>query len=241
MQQRRLDAEHARDTALSADATNRLLFSLLAHDLRSPLVLSRQMLDYVQQCTAEGMTPDATLLHDVQLRIDRNLRVIDGVLAAARAELDEGGAEAEQAAAGLRLLDELRQEALSFEAEATMRGKQIELTFDHADRTIAAREALVLRQVLAILVDNAVRYADAGPVRVHAHVAADDTLTLRVTDAGMNDATRVQSEGGAGLGLQLCTLLLSRAGGGLQVTNSAGATAVEAVLPLSAALPPGQG
>ena len=233
MQQRRLEAEQARDAAVAADSTNRLLFSLLAHDLRSPLVLSRQMLDYVQQCTDEGMTPDAILLHDVRLRIDRNLRVIDGVLAAARAEIVEG-ADAEPAGAVLQLQDEIRQEAASFDGEAAMRGKRIDVSLASIDRPIAAREALVMRQVLAILLDNAIRYANAGAITISARVSRDDTLTLRVSDPGASDAAKAQGEGGAGLGLQLCTLLLSRAGGGLNVVNNDGTTAVEAVLPLAA-------
>ena len=234
MQQRRLEAEQARDDAVAADSTNRLLFSLLAHDLRSPLVLSRQMLDYVQQCTDEGLTPDAVLLHDVRLRIDRNLRVIDGVLAAARAEIVEG-ADAEHSGAALQLQDEIRHEAASFDGEAAMRGKRIDVAFSSIDRAIAARDALVMRQVLAILIDNAIRYANAGAITISARVSGDDTLTLRVTDPGASDAVKVQGEGGAGLGLQLCTLLLSRAGGGLKVVNDDGATAVEAVLPLNTA------
>jgi signal transduction histidine kinase len=241
MQQRRLEAEQARDAAVSAGATNRLLFSLLAHDLRSPLVLSRQMLDYVQQCTDEGLTPDAALLQDVRLRIDRNLRVIDGVLTAARAEIDEDGADVEQSAGPTQVQDEIRQEAGSFEAEAAMRNKKIEVALDDIDRPIALREALVMRQVLAILIDNAIRYADAGVIRISARIVGDSTLALRVTDPGASEASRVQNEGGAGLGLQLCKLLLARAGGGLAVVNSDGSTAVEAVLRLrgtSTDLPP---
>ncbi|HLV24869.1 MAG TPA: hypothetical protein VKZ41_01050, partial [Gemmatimonadales bacterium] len=46
LQRRRLEAERARDAAVSAGNLNRILVALIAHDLRAPLVLADQALTY---------------------------------------------------------------------------------------------------------------------------------------------------------------------------------------------------
>jgi signal transduction histidine kinase len=234
LQQRRIEAERSRDAAVAAVDTNRLLFSLLAHDLRSPLVLSRQVFDYMQQCISEGRQPDTALLSDVRLRLDRNLRVLDGVLSAARAEVEGSDADIGDSGAVADTIPdlevEIRQEVDSFAAEADSRGKQFVMSLTGTQRPADAASALVLRQVLAILADNAIRYARPGEVRILARVTQEGMLLLSVSDPG--PSSEVSAGSGAGLGLQLCNLLLSRRGGGLRVEKSEESTVVEAWLPL---------
>lgn len=237
LQQRRLDAERVRDEALSASEMNRLLFALLAHDLRSPLQLSRQTFDYLQDTIAAGGSPDPELLRDVRARIDRNLRAVDGVLAAARAGLGEGMPVDESAGRRASIADEITQEVLSFQHEAELRGKRILLDVAESAAT-HSMDALVLRQALAILLDNAIRYANRGEINVTAFTGGG-LLFLRVDDPGPGirpkSGSRIAgaSSSGAGLGLQLCDLLLARAGGGLRIYEDDRIGRVEAWLPLS--------
>jgi K+-sensing histidine kinase KdpD len=123
----------------------------------------------------------------------------------------------------------------SFAAEADSRGKQFVMSLTGTQRPADAASALVLRQVLAILADNAIRYARPGEVRILARVTQEGMLLLSVSDPGPSSEVaggQVSAGSGAGLGLQLCNLLLSRRGGGLRVEKSEESTVVEAWLPL---------
>ena len=92
----------------------------------------------------------------------------------------------------------------------------------------------MLRQTLAIAVDNAVRYAVPGLVAVDASVE-DDRLVLRVTDHGPGFAEESAGAGshGAGMGLELARSLLDLAGGELRVERAGpDGTCVAVRLPL---------
>lgn len=87
--------------------------------------------------------------------------------------------------------------------------------------------------MLAILIDNAVRYADPGTVRVEASVEGSG-LAVRVADGGpgiTQHRVKHPSSGGSGLGLQLCRALVVCAGGSFE-TERDGADGTTFVLRL---------
>lgn len=217
-QRRRLDTEHVRDEALSQSDLNQLLMSLLAHDLRSPLSLASQAFEYVEHAVRGGNPVDPLLIADTRARLQRSLRAINIVLSVARQESDEHFHGDARRVTDLRR--EIEAEAASFAAEAASHGKTLALELDGVTaESHGATDGLVLRQVLAILLDNAVRYADPGPVRVLAS-AQGGRLTVRVEDSGPGISAHQGSGAdshGAGLGLKLCHALAARAGGALVV------------------------
>jgi signal transduction histidine kinase len=105
---------------------------------------------------------------------------------------------------------ELADEVAGFEAEARARGKRIVLDLGRV-RDGPAVDARVLRQVVATLRDNALRYAAPGDVTVAAATEGAE-LAVRVTDGGPPPDPVA---GGAGVGLQLATALAAHAGGTL--------------------------
>lgn len=228
-----------RQEAQSASEMNRLLVSLLAHDLRSPLVLADQGLQYVEESVAGGYPVDRSLVADLRARLQRSLRAIGLVLELARDEAARpDGAPRPPAAISLR--EEVGAEVASFRYEADVRGKRLALDLDAVpgDRACIV-DALVLRQALAIALDNAIRYADPGAIHVRARLLDRSVLELRVEDAGpgmsahRSDADRAR---GAGLGLHLCAALLERAGGSLRIeSDSPAGTVVVIRLPASVA------
>ena len=213
LQRRRREAERARDL-------NRLLMSLLAHDLRSPLVLAEQGLDYVVRTVAGGAQPDVQVLEDTRARLGRSLRTIESVLMVARAEVASADRPVGSARAAVRLGEEIEAEVEAFADEARWRGKTLVTDLRHLGRRTCAVDALVLRQALAILLDNAIRYAAPGPVRVRAEVEGAE-LTVTVADCGTGGAARgaERPAGGSGLGLELCRMLAARAGGALEAAR----------------------
>jgi signal transduction histidine kinase len=225
VQRTRVQALQGRDSALAEKDLNRLLMSLLAHDLRSPLTVASQGFKYVEDALADGRPIDKLLLGDVRARLRRSLRAIDIVLSLARAELPrESTTPTGHSQHPVRIDRELRAEIESFEDEAAARGKAWTGILYPYDKTVEGQprmaDSLVLRQVIAILTDNAVRHAVPGPVRVSAELMAR-SLVVRVEDSGPGlSAHRAQgstSSGGMGLGLELCRTLVTRAGGTLDV------------------------
>ena len=226
-QRRRRELEAARAAAESALDLNRLLHSLMAHDLRSPLVLARQGFDIVRSATAAGAAPDLALVGDVDNRLDRSLRTIELVLEAARSELDEQS-EALRAAA-VPIERELQEEIDTFRADAGAHDKQLELQVAPRDLVVRVNGP-VLRQGVAILVDNAIRHAVPGRVAVLAQPHGT-FLWVHVRDQGPGLGAHSTTGPGSGIGLRLCRLLAERAGGSLDVVRD-GPEGTELVLRL---------
>ncbi|HEV2130829.1 MAG TPA: ATP-binding protein, partial [Longimicrobiaceae bacterium] len=108
-------------------------------------------------------------------------------------------------------------EIASFRQEAQVRRKELLTRFEAVSDGHYRVNGLVLRQALAILVDNAIRYAVPGPIRISA-CASGRELTVRVEDTGPGLSARRQSgSGGSGIGLELCRSLVRRAGGSLEL------------------------
>jgi signal transduction histidine kinase len=214
LQEKRLAVERARDEAVSARELNRLLMALLAHDLRAPLVVARQCISYVEDTLANGATPDPGLLVDTTNRLDRSLRAIEIVLSVARRDAADEP-EARDTLTVAHVADVIRAELESFRGEAEVQGKRIVADLDGLTGAEISVNLLVLRQALAILVDNAIRYARPGDVVVSAAVR-DGMLGLSVMDEGPAAAGAGGAlPHGAGLGLELSRALVLHAGGTL--------------------------
>ena len=220
VQRHRRNADEALRSALSARDTNRLLMSLMAHDLRAPLVAASQALEYVERSAATGTPLDAELVGDTRLRLRRNLRVIEEVLQVARGDIRQSESfTPAPARSSVTVAQEVEREAASFTGEAEAAGKQIVVRAEGVRSVEMGLDALVLRQVLAILLDNAIRYARPGPLWVDAELGAGEVL-VSVTDTGPGLSARPGAKAGlagSGIGLELCRALAARVGGSLEL------------------------
>ncbi|HET9982477.1 MAG TPA: HAMP domain-containing sensor histidine kinase [Longimicrobiales bacterium] len=215
LQRRRFAAEAARAAAERASELNRLLLSLMAHDLRSPLATAIRTFEYVEGQLERGRPVEHELLAEVHARLRRNLATMDGVLRVARAELD--AATAAGPAAAVPLAASLASEVDGFAAEAAARGKRLETDFSALGGDRYALDERVLRQAVGIVVDNAIRHALPGAVRVRAD-AVPDAVVVRVADEGPGlSAPGRRPSSGSGIGLQLCVALVARVGGAIDV------------------------
>ena len=237
-QRHRRSADDALRSALSARDTNRLLMSLMAHDLRAPLVAASQVLEYVERSAATGTPLDAELVGDTRLRLGRNLRVIEEVLQMTRGDMRPSKSTSlSPPRSWVHVAEEIEREAAAFAEEAEAAGKRIVVRVDGVGRLEMGLDAMVLRQVLAILIDNAIRYARPGPLWVEAELGPGEVL-VSVTDTGPGLSVRPGAEAGSagsGIGLELCRALAARVGGSLQLEqDSEHATRFCLHLPLSA-------
>ena len=220
LQRRRLEAERARDAAVSAGNLNRILVALIAHDLRAPLVLADQALTYSYESAIHDRKSDPELLADVSARVGRSLRMIEGILSVARHDVNNpASARSRMRGTSSRVKAELTDELAGFGREAEDRGKVLDIQLDALGDGQHPIDGLLVRQVAGILVDNAIRYAPAGRIRVSGRLHEGD-LILVVADGGMVPSTEDSMEpGGAGLGLELCRAIAANAGGSLTINQ----------------------
>jgi len=140
--------------------------------------------------------------------------------------------------------------AAQFADEARDKGLEIAVDIDAALPASVNGDAARLRQVLANLVDNAVKYTPAGSVALRAR-QKDDELRLSVEDTGRGmDAATLQrafdafgartsgttrSLAGLGLGLAVVQRIVHALGGALECESATGrGTTFTVVLPLVA-------
>jgi signal transduction histidine kinase len=238
LQRQRLETERARDAAVGASEMSRLLMSLVAHDVRSPLAMCVQALQYVEHSSQSGETLDRALLADVQARLGRNLGALDTLLALTREELSGDGTSADAAVVlPIDVAAELTAEVSAFEPEARMHGKRLQLDARSVAGDTVMLHARVLKQTFAILLDNAVRHATPGTISVAA-VRDGAAIVVSIADEGPGQAPRetLQRVGGSGIGLALCEAVVRRAGGRVEREGTAsGGTLFRLRLPIVSA------
>jgi signal transduction histidine kinase len=131
---------------------------------------------------------------------------------------------------------------LQYEAAATAKGLSLKVTVA-ADLPSANIDAARLRQIIANLLGNALKYTDAGFVELRATMSSDGArgngVTVEVADTGcgipmekqnyiFEEFSRLHSTShpGAGLGLSISKLLAEALGGRISVRSTQGAGSI---------------
>jgi signal transduction histidine kinase len=197
-----------------------------SHELRTPLAVIRANAEYLQQ-----EQPENREAQDIIRETDRLSTLVDGLLAMAR------GDQPEQYLGDVDLGALAEDVVDAFEPIAAERG--IELTAAAGDAVHVRGDREQLRQVLVILLDNALRYTPVGG-RVHVQVRKDgSSALLTVHDTGIGiaedavervferffrgDDARNRQSGGAGLGLAIARELVAQHSGRISVESTEGA------------------
>jgi two-component system sensor histidine kinase CiaH len=211
-----------------------------SHELRTPLTVIRSSVDYLARHRSEPVGEVGDALDDISAEVSQMSNMVDDLLLLARS--DSGTVELDRQP--LDLGDIAASAALSLGQPAADRNVRI---FVDPGPASLVGDPVRLRQLVLILVDNAIHHSPpAGDVRVS--VAADDrTAVLTVADQGPGirpeDLPRVfdrfwrapgAPSGGTGLGLAIAQWIVERHGGRIEVANVPGGGArFEAHLPLT--------
>ena len=201
----RLDDLLARERAFSADAS---------HQLRTPLAGVRLRLEAALE------RPDGDLrsaIGESLVDVDRLEATIEELLTLARGE----GAEQAEPLDLVALLDELSAE---WGGRLALQGRDLDLVIDRG-APMARASAAAVRQVLAVLVDNAARHG-SGTVVVRVREAAD-AVAIDVSDQGRGVpeperilfARRPATMHAHGIGLALARRLAEAENGRLTLTR----------------------
>ena len=235
--------EAALHRAEAANEAKTEFLANLSHEIRTPLNGVLGMADVLAR------TPLAPLQRDIVKTIAASAGALNQVLSDLLdfSELESG-----------RL--EIVSEAFDIEAvvadcramhEAAARDKGLDLTVGVAE---AARRRVMgdpnrLRQILANLISNALKFTNRGHVAVHVDLDEEGRCRFVVSDTGRGfapdqaerlfarfeqaDGSSTRRHGGLGLGLAICRQLAERMGGTVSATAQPGAGAIfTLVLPL---------
>ncbi len=196
-----------------------------SHELRTPLAVIRANAEYLQQ-----EQPESEEAAEILTETDRLTALVDSLLALARGE---GGATADRP---LDLGEIVTASAQAMQPLAADR--KVALDVDTVPGLDVRGNPDQLRQLIVILVDNALRYTpEGGRVSVEAH-RNDGTAVVAVRDTGIGidraalkhvferfyraDEARNRADGGAGLGLSIAEQLVNDHGGRISAESAPG-------------------
>jgi signal transduction histidine kinase/ActR/RegA family two-component response regulator len=233
------DLRVARDTADAASRAKSNFLATISHEIRTPLngILG----------TAEGMLMGAvsreqreqlSLLHRSGHHL---LDLVNDILDLARIE----SGQFQISPKPVELRRELDETVAMYRHAATERGLSLDLRVDRKLPAWVAVDPMRLRQVVANLVGNAVKFTDHGAVQVRVSVdpetpVADEQVAvhLTVSDTGIGiaaddiprlfqkfsqaDGSMTRRHGGTGLGLAICREIVQRMGGDVSLVSVLG-------------------
>jgi PAS domain S-box-containing protein len=208
--------------------------SHVSHELRSPLTAIKQFTNILLGGLAGDLNKEQREYQQIVLRNIRQLQsMIDDLLEVTRLESGKLTVEPERLSVSMAVID-------SFNTlEGTARGKRITLSHDLPPNLPSAlADQTRLRQILIILLDNAIKFTpEGGAVTVLARPFEKDLryLVIEVSDTGCGISTEITEEiferlyqvserteasrKGLGLGLYICKELVMRQGGRIWATR----------------------
>lgn len=209
-----------------------------SHELRAPLTLIQSSAEVALRELPEGSS-EASLVRDILIECDHMSRLLEDQLLLSRLDAEELALTLQPVRLGILAEQLIRQ--VGRLPEATEREVQIEVDGEH----MILGDPTRLRQVLLILLDNALRHTEAGDT-IRLLVGRDGQwITVRVQDTGEGipqedlpwvadrfyrvDQARSRSEGRSGLGLAIAKSLVEAHRGTLEI-ESEGGTGTEVIL-----------
>ncbi len=219
------------DIALGAQ---RHFVSDAAHQLRTPIAALLAQVESAQQ------SGEVAQLANIRLAVQRLSRLVNQLLALARAE--PGAAPLQETVALSSVIEEAADSWMQLALE-----RDIDLGFDLQDASVCG-SAILLRELIGNLVDNAIRYTPAGgevTVRCQPLVAGGAVVAVEDSGPGIPPAQRervferffrgrADTSDGSGLGLAIVRQIAAQHAAEIRIGDAAcGGALVEVVFPPS--------
>lgn len=212
-----------------ANSVKNKLFSLVGHDLRSPLASLKVTIRQIQE-NNEPSTPDRPLVSRLERQVDNMLGLLTNLLDWSMIQLNGFLTSTEPL-----LLHPVIDEMLS-QASEQLQQKQLAVInqVDRGHSGLADKQQL--RIVLHNILTNAIKFSrPGGYIRIQS-VMHDNSVELLIRDSGIGMSaeqintlsdwpevrTGTMGESGVGLGLRICRDMLSRQGGNLLIDSKLG-------------------
>ncbi|HXU06255.1 MAG TPA: ATP-binding protein [Polyangia bacterium] len=226
-------AEGLSRTASNADRLKSAFVANMSHEIRTPLNSVLALSALLRDGTAGPLTVDQRRYLEIMTRNGHTLlRLIDDILDLSRIESGHLVVDTED-------VDLAPQIAAIVEALAPLAiAKDLNVSVKLPDDLPLVRcDVDRVRQILTNLIANAIKFTDAGMVRLTAGVSLE-AVVIHVTDTGVGipeaelehifeefvqvDQTLARRQGGAGLGLAIASRLARLMGGEISVSSVVG-------------------
>lgn len=218
------------DALEESERQRQSLVSDVAHELRTPLSNIQGHIEAMQ----DGLLkPDADNLETVHLQALHLNRLVDDLRLLAQSEAQELRLDLSPASVG----EIVQRVTTSFRARAEAEEVRLETMVEEALPTVAV-DRVRIEQVLANLVDNAIRHTPPGGRVAVAASQAAGSIRVEVTDTGPGipsealphvfdrlyrvDPSRDRGTGGSGLGLTIARQLVKAHGGAIRAESVEG-------------------
>lgn len=226
---------HARDAALdSAQAKSRFLANV-SHEVRTPLNAILGMLELIEPAALSA--PQDDYLRQIQRSSSSLLAIVNDLLDLSK--IEAGRMELESVPFNLAAVVE--EIATNHAAAASAKGLELYTDIDPDAPDEVCGDPLRLRQVIANLVSNAIKFTNQGQVAISVRKvtrrSSQVELEFRVSDTGIGipadqqrrifrpfsqaETSTSRQYGGTGLGLSICLQLVQLLGGQLRLESEA--------------------
>ncbi|MCF3935096.1 ATP-binding protein [Acuticoccus sp. M5D2P5] len=214
----------------------------IAHDLKTPLTRLRNRLDEILRTRPSPEESEAVLARALE-ECDQLIRTFEALLTIARVESHSAGVTLERTDLSALVGDM----AEFYEPAAEDVGMRLETRID-PDIAIAG-EPTLLRNMIANLLDNALKYglSESGQVDLHlVREGSEAVISVRDYGEGVGEGDRARltdrfvrmdaarSKPGAGLGLSLVKAIVGHHGGTLELKDAEPGFAARITLPVLA-------
>ncbi|MDP3853778.1 ATP-binding protein [Phenylobacterium sp.] len=221
----------AKEDAETANRAKSTFLATMSHEIRTPL---NGVLGMAQAMAMDALTdPQRERLDVIRQSGETLLAILNDVLDLSK--IEAGKFELEEAPFDIAEL--ARGAHAAFSAIAGKKGLSFDLAIAPTAQGVYRGDSTRVRQILYNLVSNALKFTEAGEVRVTVDRAGDG-LRLTVADTGIGippdrlaslfqkfeqaDASTTRRYGGTGLGLAICRELASLMGGVVDATSLPG-------------------
>jgi signal transduction histidine kinase/CheY-like chemotaxis protein/HPt (histidine-containing phosphotransfer) domain-containing protein len=228
----------ARNVALEAARTKAEFLANMSHEIRTPMTA---ILGYVRLLSKAGVSRNEQAEHlgTIRRNGEHLLHILNDILDLSKIEAGRMTLE-RVACSPAELIHEI---ASLMRARAGEKGLALDVDWDGPVPARIQVDPTRLRQILINLVGNAIKFTDAGHIRITVGLAtsADRTslLRIRVADTGcglteeaqarlfesftQGDTSTTRTRGGTGLGLAISKRLAEMLGGDITVESTLGA------------------
>lgn len=198
-----------------------------AHELRTPITILRTRAEVALQQPRDAENY-VSVLHSVEAEARRLGSIVDSLLVLARADAGERQIDKERI-----FLDDVAVDAAG-DAQVVARQKNVQVLVDEFEEAPIEGDPILIRQMIMIVLDNAVKFTDAGG-EVHVRVSMrEGAPTFVVEDTGIgikeDELSRVfqrffrgetarSRTDGAGLGLSIASWIAREHGADISLTS----------------------